>query len=796
MLALLASNGSGMLIDILHLVRSLRRSPASAVAAILTLSLALGAGASIFAVVDAVLLAPPPFNDPAALVTVGEIPVDRSADAPRAVSYATFEAWRERSGPLAALEAFDGTNLTMTGLGPAERLSANDVTPGFLTLLGVKPALGRAFEAEDTGNPVVILSHAFWRGTLAGDPAVIGRSLVLGGRAHTIVGVLPEQFLFELSGSDLWRRLPVLSDQAARASRRVSVVGRLAAGASAASLEAALDDVSRTSSPPASVRATSIAVAISGDATGTLGLLALAAALAASIAFANFSGLLLVRLIDRRRELAVRTALGAGRFEIVKQLLLESEALVVVGTVGGMALAAWMTPAVARLALGQFGAVAHRSVPVGWQVTAVVAAAAAVCALIAALPPALLAARRDPLGVLRWTATPPPRERRLRRVLVAGEIALAFVLLSCVALLGRSLLGMLATSPGFDARGVLVLQVSVPVDGYASGRVESFYSALQSALEGRLGPRSVAVVNEIPLTGDRGRGLLGLRPDDARHEVVIREAGPAYFEVMRIPVVAGRSFDSRDDASAPPRAIVSGSLARRLFASAQPVGRRIWFGAPGQSAEIIGVVGDVTHRALDEPPLPTVYRSALQASSRSMVIAARSARADGDVVATVRDEVARLDPELPVYRARAMQEVVSASPGVPARQVLTAAFTMFGALALLLGAVGLFGVVAHDVASRRAELALRIALGADAARVARAVLGQGAVMMGSGLVVGILLAAWAWRVLAGAGFATGALHAIDVAAPAAILVAVGAAAIFPAARRAARTDPLLALRGE
>ena len=785
-----------MLTDVFHLARSLCRSPASAVAAILTLSLALGAGASIFAVVDAALLTPPRFENPAALVTVGEIPVDRPADAPRAVSYAAFDAWRERSGRLAALEAFDGTNLTMTGLGPAERLSANDVTPGFLTLLGVKPVLGRAFEPEDAGRPVVVLSHAFWRGKFAADPAVIGRPLVLGGRPHTILGVLPDQFLFELSGSDLWRPLPVLVDQASRESRRVGVVARLAAGASAASLEGALDDISRTSSPPASVRATPIAVAVSGDATGTLGLLALAAALAASIAFANFSGLLLVRSIDRRRELAVRTALGAGRFEIVKQLLLESEALVAIGAAGGMILAAWMTPAVARLALGQFGGVAHRSVSADWQVTVVVIVAAAVCALIAALPPALVAARRDPLDVLRGAVAPPPRERRLRRVFVAGEIALAFVLLSCVALLGRSLLDLLVVNPGFDARGVLALQVSVPAEGYASGRVESFYSALQSALEGRLGRRSIAVVNEIPLTGDRGRGLLGPRPDDARHEVVIREAGPAYFEVMRIPVVAGRSFDSRDDASASPRAIVSESLALQFFASAQPVGRRIWFGTSGQSAEIVGVVGDVKHRALDETPLPTLYQSASQTSSRSMVIVARSARADGDVLATVRDEVARLDRNLPVYRARTMQEVVSASPGVPARQVLTAAFTGFGALALLLGAVGLFGVAAHDVASRRAELALRIALGADAARIARAALGQGAVMMVSGLAAGILLAAWAWRVLAGAGFATGSLHAVDVAAPIAILLAVGAAAVFPAARRAARTDPLLALRGE
>ncbi len=267
-----------MLIDLRHLLRNLRRSPASAAAAILTLSLTLGTGASIFAVVDAVLLTPPPFTDPEALVTVGEIQPGEPASAPRSVTYATFEAWRERAGSLAAMEASDGTHLTLTELGAAERVHVTDVTPGFLPLLGVAPARGRMFEPDDLSQPVVILTHAFWRAKFAADPGAIGRQIVLGGRAHTIVGVMPEPFVFPLDQVDVWRPLPLPpADPAApeaRAGYRVGVMARLARNVSSRDLTAALDDVSGRSSPPAQVVATGLGARIARGSTRTLGLLA------------------------------------------------------------------------------------------------------------------------------------------------------------------------------------------------------------------------------------------------------------------------------------------------------------------------------------------------------------------------------------------------------------------------------------------------------------------------------------------------------------------------------------------
>src|SRR5262245_61533852 len=786
-----------MRVDLLHLVRTLRRSPASAAAAVVTLSLTLGAGASIFAVVDAVLLTPPPFSNPDALVTLGEIPLEQSAGSPRAVGYGTFDAWRERAAGLATIEALDGTNFTLTGLGTAERVSAAYVTPGFLPLLGVAPAVGRGFNTDDVGQPVAIVSHEFWRGKLAGDRDVVGRTVILGSRTHTIVGVLPERFVFALNTNDLWLPFAMTPARAASTGQRVSVLARLAASATPTALASALDDVSRASTPPARVVATPISAAIAGGAGPTLSLLAGAAALAMIIAFTNLAGLLIVRAIDRRRELAVRSALGARGSDIIRLLLTEAQALVALGTLGGVLLALWLTPLVGRLVLERFGGVANRDLAVSWRVIVVVAILASVCAWICGLVPAVMAARRSVSDALRREVGPPPRERMLRRVLVSGEVALAFVLLVSMTLVGRSLARVLAVNPGFDARGVLALSLSVPIASYPTERVVAFYSALQRGLEDRWGPKTLAIIDELPLTGDRGRSVVTVRPADSGREAVVRAAGTAYSDVMRIPVVEGRGFDGRDDLAAPPRVVVSKSLADALFASERPVGRHIRLRGVADAAEVVGVVGDVKHRALDEAVAPTVYLSTWQAPGRSNRLVVRTSRPDAEVVAGVREEVARLDRDVPVYgRVLSMEQVVAASAGMAARRVLTATFTAFALLALVLSAVGLFGVVAHDVASRRSELALRIALGAEPLRILGATFAQGAVVLGLGLAAGAVLSLWASRALSSVLLASDRLDAVSISMPAAVILLAGVLAVYPAARRAMRTDPATALRRE
>jgi putative ABC transport system permease protein len=780
-----------MSLDFLSVWRHLRRFPTSALAAVITLSLTLGAAASIFGVVDVVLLTPPPFADPDALLTVSEAPIDQpGAGARRTVTHATFEAWRDRARSLASLEAFDATNLTLTEVGPAERVQVTDATPGLLPLLGVAPALGRTFAADDVSQPSAILSQSFWRGKLGADPNVIGREIRLGGVPHTVVGVLPERFVFALGAADVWRPLAPPS-QEERDAMRVRVVARLAREATPAGVAAALDEVSRASRPPARVSTTSVATAIAGERTTTLTLLGGAALFAMIIAFANLAGLLMVRSIDRRVELATRIALGARPPEIIRQLLLESVTIVALGIVGGVLLAWWMTPVVADLALERIGQFATRDVTLSWRVIGGVTILSCICACICGWLPALPALRWNVVDALRRGLTPAAHELRLRRAFVVGEVALAFVLLVSMSLLGRSLFDLLEVNPGFDARGVTALQLSLPRASYPdAGRSAAFYSALQATLGDRLGSRAVGIVDELPLTGDGGRQFVGAQPGDPGREVVVRTASPSYFDVMRIPVVAGRSFELSDNAAKPtPRVVVSQSLAERLFGSRPAVGRQVWLVRAQLNADVIGVVGDVTHRALDDAPMPTLYLSSLQEPSNSSVVVVRSGRSSADVLAIVREEVARLDSMLPVYRVRSMEEVVAASPGLPTRQLVAAVFTAFAVLAMALSTIGLFGVAAHDVASRRAELTLRVALGAGPRRIFSATLGRGALMVGTGLALGGVLSIWAVDALSGVLFTEGGADVVSIAVAATVLMTAGIVAVLPAALKASRVDP-------
>jgi predicted permease len=782
--------------NLLHLVRSLRRSPAGPLAAALTVALALGAGASIFAVVDAVLLTPPPFSEPESLVMVGETPLDDSSGPLRAIGYDTLESWRDRARPLAVIEGMDFTNLTLTGFGAAELTRAMNVTPGLFALLRTSPARGRDFSPDDVGRPVAMVSHDFWRGKLGADPAVIGRELVLSGQPHTIIGVLPERFSFGLERTDVWRPLPRPAAQAARARLRVRAIARLAPDVSSASLVAALDDVGRTARPPARAAAVPLATAFRGGSTQTLGLLAGAAVLAMLIAFTNVAGLLIVRSLDRARELAVRTALGAGGTEIARQLVLEAIAIVAVGTVAGVLIAFWATADVGRLALQQFGGIAGREVTASWRVIGAVSLIAAACACICGGLPALVASRRNVTDVLRRGATAAPRERWLRRGFVTAVVSVAFVLLVSVTLVGRSLMTVLAINPGLEATGVMTAAVALPAPRYPTDdRVVSFYSTLESDLTQRLGARSFGIIDELPLTHDRGRDLVSVRPTDPAREAVVRTASTAYFDVMRIPIVAGRAFERRDDASAPARVVLSETLAARLFPGESPIGRPIVLAAQERPAEVIGVARDVKLRSLDDPILPTVYLSMWQFPSRGTRLVLRTTRPDADATALLREHVARLDGDLPVYGVASMASVIDLSPGVPVRRVLTAAFLGFALLAVVLGAIGLFGVVAHDVASRRAELALRIALGANPSRILRSTLGQGVSMVGAALVIGGVLSLWASRALSGVTHTSGDVDVVSAATAAAVLLLAGLCAVLPAARRAAQTDPVTVLRG-
>jgi len=505
---------------------------------------------------------------------------------------------------------------------------------------------------------------------------------------------------------------------------------------------------------------------------------------------------LMVRTIDRRRELAVRTALGATPSDIARQLLLEAIAIGAIGAGAVVLVAAWLTPAAAQLVSDQFGAVANRDIVLSWRVVIVSATVALMCASICGAVPALAASRWTSADVLRRGATASARELTTRRLFVVGEVAIAFVLLVAMTLLGRALLTIFSVDPGFDPRGVLTLHLALPSSSYdAPQKVATFYSRLERSLQDKLGSGSAAIIDEIPLTGDRGR-VQARRDDraDIAQETVVRSVGDSYFSVMRIPVLAGQSFG--DPVGRAHSVIVSESFSRKLFGGEPPVGRQIRVGSDSQLAEVVGVVGDVKLRALDEPPLPTLYESAAQSPSPGSIVLVRSERSDADIMTAVREAVGRLDPNLPVYGVRRMEEIVGASPGVPTRRLLTATFAAFALLAVVLSAIGLFGIAAHDVAMRRKELALRIALGADPMRLLRATLAQGVGVVAVGLVLGGILSVWAASALRSVVPTSAGSNIVSATAAAVVLMAAACSAVFPAALRAARTDPLLALRSE
>jgi predicted permease len=519
-----------------------------------------------------------------------------------------------------------------------------------------------------------------------------------------------------------------------------------------------------------------------------------AAAIAWLLAFANLAGLLVVRSIDRRRELAVRTALGAGRWNISRQLLLESCTIVTAGAAAGLAVARWLTPLASRLVFARFLS-RPVNVDVDGMVIAVIVLTAALCAIAAGLLPSLGVARWRVADVLRRGTTSAPGELRLRRLFVTGEIALAFVLLVSMTLIGGTLRDVLRINPGFDP-GVLTLAVSVPSASYGGGeRVTSFYRALQDGLDDRFGAGHAAIIDELPMTVDHGRRVVSAQQGGPGTESVVRSTMAGYFDVMRIPLV-GRDFDRRSSADGAPRVIVSQALAARLFGAKSAVGEHIWTTGALMPAEVIGVAGDVKHRSLDETTQPTVYVSGLQEPSNSNRIVVRSSRSDAEVTAAVRQAVARLDPNVAVYGVESMREIVDRSPGVPARRVLTTTLLAFAMVAIALAFIGLFGVIAHDIARRRSELALRAAIGASPGRLLRAAIADGGRLLAAGGAGGTLLAWWSSQALGELAAPNPRLTLLAGGIAAAVTLAAGAAAVLPAALRAARTDPLSILRAE
>jgi putative ABC transport system permease protein len=801
--------------DLRYALRALRQNPAFTAIAVLTLALGIGGVTAIFSVVNAVLLSRPPFADPDRLLVLTETNPQAGT---MSVAWPNFEDWRRQSRSFAGLAAYqqDGFNVTL-GDGPV-RLAGARVSANLFPLLGIRPALGRTFTEEEDrpgAERAVLLTYGAWRGRFGGDPAILGRSLKLDGLPYTVVGVLPPDFRFLPPAEDLFVPAGLSADDPAWTRRGNHnghlVVGRLRPGVSAAVAAAEMSAIARGLEARYPVSNSGVRVHLEalektrvGDVRSPLAVLLAAVLLVLAIACANVANLLLAAGAARRRELAIRSAIGADRRRIVRQLLTESVVLSVGGGALGVALAIWGVGPLAALAPADISGLGH--VRVDGAVLAFALGVSVLTGLVFGLAPALQTSDPDLQSALKLegrSATPGRSRQRLRAGLLVAEVALALMLLAGAGLMVRTMLRLRAVDPGFDPSGVLALTVVLPETRYATpeGRKQFFDGALER-MRALPGVRSAEAAFCPPLGGGCWGSvyLIEGRPTPAQADIpsaAFNIVTPGYFEAMGIPLREGRAFDEADRTYDPPVIVVNEAMARLYWPQESALGKRIKQGFPEDDApyrEIVGVVADVPQEGLDVAAHPEVYEPYAQHRISAMTLMVSASGEPERLARTAAAQIGAIDPDQPVQDVQPLSRYVADS--VARRRFYAELLGGFAGLALFLAAIGVAGVVSYGVAQRRGEIGIRLALGAERRDVLVLILGQGMRLVLTGEAVGLLGALGLTRVLANLLFGVGATDAATFAGVSALLAAVALVACWLPARRAVHADPLAALRSE
>ncbi|HEX6058013.1 MAG TPA: ABC transporter permease [Gemmatimonadaceae bacterium] len=804
--------------DARQAARSLFRDPGFAAAAIVTLALGVGASTAIFSAVYGVLLRPLPYEDPDRLVRF--IGTTETRNGRGTLSFPDVLDWRDGTSSFTGVAAYDEWSATIGGDEAPERIDGASVTSGFFDVLGATPALGRFFlpREDDAGHdPAVVLSHALWQRRYGADPNVIGRMLRVGTVDYRIVGVAGAAFEDPgLSGPSfdapaLWRVSPPYFDPASvpRGARSFTAIGRLRPGIA---LERARKEVSTIAARLAAeypsqnaghgVELVPLKEQITAPSRPALLMLLGATGLLVLLACANVANLLVARGAARERELALRAALGAERSRLVRQLLAESALLAIAGGALGVAIAAWASPVLVSLAGDTLARAARVRLDGG--VLAFAAAATMLTALVFGLAPALHASLVEPQAALKDGArgTTGGTTRRFRDVLVAAEVAIAVVLLVVSGLLLRSLWTLQRVEPGFTASRVLTLVVDPPGATYDDDSAAvRLYERLEARLAELPGVERVGVADILPMSGSFNGMRIDLPdrpapPHGERPSVETRVVTPGFFSAVGIPLVRGRGFTRDDGVGAPEVAIVDEATAARFWPGDDPIGQTIIV-FDSTRWRIVGVVGDVRHFALDQPPEPTLYlprARAQQWATASGVITVRGSASPSSLVEPARRAIRSIDPGIAVSRARPLADVVGET--VVPQRLRALLLAIFAAIAFVVGAIGIYGVVAHGVSRRLPELGIRIALGADRRDVLGLVMRQGLAPVAVGLGIGLLAAAGTARLVASLLFG---VSSSDPTTFVVVVLGLGAAAIVAAylpARRALRVDPMTALRAD
>jgi putative ABC transport system permease protein len=816
--------GGGMietfLQDIRYAARGLVKQKTFTIVAVITLALGIGANTAIFSVVNELLLRPLPYLDAQRLVMLWEVtPEGRHQNT---TSRANFRGWREQTTSFESMAAFTDQRLNLTGAGEAEEISVQFGTPSLFHVLGVQPVLGRDMREEDGAKdapPIAILSNSFWQRRFGGDPQIVGKPILLNGVPFTVVGVMPAGFQWHIKqrsgtgrAAEIWSALDMPNEEGPGSRGRfLSAVARLKPDVS---LQQAQADMNTTmarleqDAPRFNKGYVTEIIPLRDQFVGNvrlaLWIILGAVGFVLLIACANVANLMLSRAAAREKEIAVRTALGAGRLRIVRQLLTESFLLATIGGLLGLAIAAWGIQALVAISprdLVNLQRVGLNLTVLGWTM-----GISFVTAIIFGLAPALEATRLNLTGALKegkGAEGQSPRSGRLRSGLVITEVALALVLLASAGLLLKSFGQLQKINSGFNPDNLLTMVVRLPDAKYKEDpQYISFFRQATERMRALPGVKSVGMVNFLPLYGGLGSGTgftVEGRPAPPPGEgpsTNVRVSDAGYFTAMQIPVLRGRSFTDLEMNEAKSVTIINDAMARKHFPGEDPIGKRITvaMAAKPVPTEIIGIVGDVRYDSLIDPAEPTVYFPHPDLVYPFMTFVVRTTGDPLEIAPAVRREIGALDPEQPVADVRSMNEVMADT--VARARFNTLLLALFAGLATLLAAVGIFGVMNYSLALRTREIGLRMALGAQNRQVLAMMLKQGLLLTVIGTAIGIAGALALTRLLSTLLFGVSAADPTIFVAIVLLLMVVSLIACYLPARRATRIDPMIALRSE
>jgi putative ABC transport system permease protein len=806
--------------------RNLIKTPGFTIVAVITIALAIAANTAVFSLVNALLIRPLPFKAPESLVLLFEKFSAQGLDQ-IPVSAPEYVDWEKQTRSYERIAAFNFADFNLTGGDMPERIQGAAVTPSLFPLLGVQPIKGRVFNDSEFGegnDGVVVISERLWRRRFNSDPQFVGTQVSVNGRSFTVVGIMPAIFefplpLFGVQGgtfaerADMWKPVAFTKQEMeSRGSRSYGVIGRLKPGVTIAQAQAEADTIVANWHPlfpdnyePATKFGATIYPLhnlVIGGMRPALMILLGAVAVVLLIACANLTTMLLARAGAREREFAIRLALGAGRMQLVRQMLSESILLALAGGTAGVLLAIWGLDLLRSIGAQTVPRIAE--VNLDLRVLLVTLGVAVLTGVVIGLIPALASGKPELTEALKEGgrgSTSGLRRNRLRNALVIAEVALALVLLVGASLLLKSFVRLQNVHPGFQSGNVLTMEVALPLLKYPRGKpVADFYAEATRRIKALPGVEAAGFTTILPLSGSNSDSSFAIEGRDPTVEKVypdeeVRWITPEYFSVLKVPLLQGRFFNDGDQFDGPGVVIVNNSFAKKWFPNQEVLGKRITFNDPRKPdvkwLTIVGLVGDMRHRGLDLDPKPEYYLAHNQTPYRGMILTVRSSQDPRSLTSPIRREISRLDPDLPAANVRTLEQV--AADSIAPRKLSVVLIGVFAAVALVLASVGIYGVMSFLVVQRTHEIGVRMALGAQRADVLRLVIGRAAklVLMGTG--IGLLLGVMSSRALRAMLFNVGAFDLMTFFTVTIALIVVSLLASYIPAVRATRADPMIAL---